>query len=201
MKNLLILLLTLLISSNLVLAQKETELVDYNNFDTSLVKELLLREINRFRTKNNLTPMKFDSTTTNIAQYDADYVNTLFFPKSFDEMEFTYYHTQQFQGLLLITPNERMDYFSSLSNVNRKLFHCIHSKGFSYEGFNETYYNFAITTLLTWLESDDFDFKNVLKYDTDGDEFLGVGISFKQMVGGHQNGYEVYVNVAISTDK
>lgn len=201
MRNLIILLLVLIISSNTLLAQKEKELVDYNNFDTSLIKELLVREINRFRAKHNLTPMKLDLTTDNMAQYDAEYVNTFFSPKSFDEMQFTYFHNSPYEGILLHSPYDRIDYFSSLNRVNRRLFYCVYSTGFSYEGFKETYYNFAITTLLTWLQSDEYDVENILKYDTDGEEFVGVGISFKEMMGGVQNGYEVYVNLAISTDK
>ena len=202
MKKITSLLILVLIMSNSIFAQKEKELVDYTNFDTSLTKELLVREINRFRAKHNLKPFVMDSTTEKVAQYDASYVNETLFPKSYEEMDFNYFHNIPFEGVLLKTPNDRMDYFSSLNRVNRRLFYCMNTTGFSRSDFTETYYNFAITTLLTILQTYDQNFDEVLKYNnSDGEEFVGIGISFKEMIGGVQKGYEVYVNIAISTDK
>ena len=59
---------------------------------------------------------------------------------------------------------------------------------------------FAIGTLVSWLQAND-GFDKILQYNTEGEELLGIGISYKPIVSPTQKGYEVYVNVVITTDK
>ena len=200
MKNLIILLVVTLVFSNQSFAQKQEEIVDYTNFDTLFAKQLLLDEINRYRATLNLTSMKLDSVSTDVAEYEASYVCQNTFHKHSDELKFFYFYDIPHNGILLKTPLERLDYFSSIRRVNRKLFTCINSSGFNREGFFETYSTFAIGTLVSWLQAND-GFDKILQYNTEGEELLGIGISYKPIVSPTQKGYEVYVNVVITTDK
>lgn len=187
--------------SNFIFGQKEFEIVHYDNFDTSLIKVLMVKEINKYRAKYNLSPMQFDTVTDEMAQYDASYVCENTFPSSIEEMNFFYYFDIPHQGILLRSPYDRLDYFSGLRRVNRKLIRCINMLGVSYDWFTETYKNFAETTVLNWLQSDFYDYASVLRYEAEDIELIGVGVSFKRMEGGEQPGTEVYINVVISSDK
>jgi hypothetical protein len=185
--------------SSFVFSQKEEEIVDYKNFDTAFVKELLLNAINQYRSGFNLTPFKVDAVSTDFAEYDASYVCQNTFHKHSNDLNFFYYYDIPHQGILLKDPLERVNYFSSLRRVNRKLFTCINSSGFCREGFLESYSTFAIGTLVTWLQAND-GYDKILQFNAECEEYIGIGISYKELISSKQAGYEVYVNVALTTD-
>ena len=190
----------LLFVSNFLFAQSQFDVIDYNNLDTNLLQELVINQINKFRAKNNLTPFKFDSVSYKAAEYQSSYLVQNSMAKSRRDIVFNYYNELPHKGILLNTPWDRLEYFSSLERVNRRLLNSINITSFSPVDMFETYEIFAMGSLETWLSTPGT-IRETLLFEGDGEELIGASISFREVQLGSEKGFEIYMDVVITTDK
>jgi hypothetical protein len=199
MKNtILIIILSFVVT--LTFGQKEYENVDLTNLDTMYLKTSLIDKINKFREKQGVPPLIPDFASHQTVDYQTSCVVENSTAKSEDEIVYYYSHNYYHKGLVLETVEKRLDHFSTLSNVKRKLVSCCSLPMFYDSVELETFNLFTMTSLIIWLEAKG-GFRNLLLYNGEGNEYVGVGVAFREMESNGKKGYELHLDLIITTEK
>lgn len=111
--------------------------IDYKKFDKKLFDSLFFVKVNQIRTNNLLLPLVFDTICQKVSDYQSKYL--------LKNKNYEGYNTNELDSVLLITPQDRYDYFNMLDGIslnkskrfprecNTGLIVGLNSKTFTYE--------------------------------------------------------------------
>jgi hypothetical protein len=101
--------LTFLITS-ISFSQKRTDPVVYENFNYELFNQLLLEEVNIIRKNINVKPYGKCDISKKASDYQVNYMSYYSTP--------CHYNDKKFRGILLETPESRVNYFNDKKKTN-----------------------------------------------------------------------------------